>query len=419
MSDAVTATPSAPFPAAAPPDAPAGFPVGLTLTCPKCGATATAGTLNCEACGAGLRTAPAKALAAVAALSGLAGLAVFGRDMFTTEGSALRPAFFLLMALGTLQAAWSVFQGRRAGWLGLHVIWSLQTLVPFAFAVLTHKGVAESLGRELAPVKLPLVLGAVLAWLPATRAWCSAPSNLMTLTRRELGAFFLSPVAYILMTVFLFYMGFFFNLYLNYAGDSKLDAGLENVFWYVSFFLNMGAPALTMGLLAEEKRSGTIEILMTAPVTDLQIVLSKFLATLMFFGALLAPTLIFVVFLSRYASAAPDYGAVVGSYLGLFAMASVYFAMGLFISSLTRSQVVAFVVSLVVFLLFWLAGFAEQMVNKDWEWMKDVLRYMHFSRYYETFGQGIIDSRALVYYLSLVGFSLFLTVRSLESRRWA
>lgn len=411
MSDAATGTPAAPSPSLSPAE-----DAGPMLTCAGCRRTAYAGIVTCPACGRSTRTPAAAALAALAGLGALAALGVYGYELGGARGSALRPTFYFLSSLGTLLAAVSIFRGRRAGWLGLQFVWAAQVLVPLLYAAALHRDVARTLVAEPA-IKLPFVLGLFLAYLAPTRAYCSAPSNLVAITRRELGAYLFSPVAYLIMTAFLFFLGLFFFWFMQRVSSVPLDEGLERVFGNVSWLLMFCAPLLTMGLLAEEKRSGTVEILMTAPVTDVEIVTAKFLGTMIFFGILIAPTLIYVAILAALSYSPPDYGAVAGNYVGLLFMAAVYFAIGLFISSLTSSQVVSAIVTFVVFFAVLVAGsFAENVTS---EWLRAVLERVSFFRYYESFGRGIIDTRAVVYYMSLIALNLFLTVRSLESRRWA
>ncbi len=394
---------------------------GPMLTCGNCRQVSPAGLVECPACDGGLRTGAAALLAVVAGLSGLAALGYYGYEVGTTQGSILRPAFFSVMGLLGVVGAWSVWNGRRAGWIGLHLIWIAQVLVPLAYAMLLKREVVQTLVRDPGDfliVKLPILVGLALAWLPATRAFCSAPSNLMTLFRRELGSFLYYPLAYVILTAFLLMLGLFFYLFVRSFPDFYLEMGLERVFGSVLTFLIFCAPILTMRLVAEEKKTGTIEVLMTAPVTDTQVVLAKFFSVLAYFGILLVPSLVYVVMVCRYSLATPDYGLIAGGYVGLLFMASAYFSLGLFISSMTRNQVVAAIIAFVCFVALWLVpGYIEERVTTDW--VRSVFEHINFVRYHDVFMKGIIDSRAVVFDLSLTGLFLFLTVRVLEGRRWA
>jgi ABC-2 type transport system permease protein len=393
---------------------------GPMLTCGACRREVLSGLVRCPSCGGSTRPLTVVLLAVVAGLGSLAALALYGKHLVAEPAASLRNTFFFVTSLGTLVAALSLVRGRRAGWWGLQLMWLAQLLVPLVYAMLLHRNVVETLtgGRlNLAAVKLPMALGLLLVYLGPTRAYCAAPSNLITILRRELGAFLYSPLAYVIMTFFLVFMGYMFYMYISFAGMAQLDASLDAVLGNVLTLLIFCAPLLTMRLMAEERKSGTIEILMTAPVSDTEIVLGKFLATLIFFAILIAPTLVYVVMLATFSFAAPDYGAIAGGYFGIFLVSAMYFALGLFVSSLTRNQISAAIVTFVLFVLIWLAGYgAERMPSGFW---RDLLMYMQVMKYYESFGKGIVDTRAVIYFASLTLFPLFLTVRSLESRRWA
>jgi ABC-2 type transport system permease protein len=171
-------------------------------------------------------------------------------------------------------------------------------------------------------------------------------SKVLLLTRRELSAYFVSPVAYVAMALFLVIAGFFFALADFRPGA---PAAMRSIFEVMMVILVFVVPIVTMRSLSEERRTGTLESLLTAPVTDWQIVLAKFLAVLAFFGILVSPTLAYVFLLTRYSLSTPDYGLIAGGYVGLGFMACLYFSLGLFISSLTRSQIVAAIISFVCF----------------------------------------------------------------------
>jgi ABC-2 type transport system permease protein len=175
--------------------------------------------------------------------------------------------------------------------------------------------------------------------------------------------------------------------------------------------------AATMRLIAEERRSGTLEPLLTAPVTSTEVVLGKYLASLGFFVALWVPTLVYVAILRGYADARPEWGPIVSGYLGTFLEGGAFLAVGLLASAMTRNQLVAFILAFVFAWAIMLVGVLESMVASDW--LKATFKYVHLFRQMDDFGRGIVDTRHLAFLLSLTGFSLFATVKVLDSRRGA
>jgi ABC-2 type transport system permease protein len=249
----------------------------------------------------------------------------------------------------------------------------------------------------------------------------------LTLTRREFAAYFLSPIAYVVLTVFLFVTGHLFYLTLTQLTASgpkgvefpmQLMLGDEK-FWLVYLFI---PPLLTMRLFAEERSTGTLEMLMTAPLRDWQVVLSKYLACFAFYMVLWLPTLLYLPVLVGFdwqtGTADIDPWPVVSSYLGLALAGAMFLALGLFISSLVRSQMVAALLALFLSLGFIVVGIWRPEMDTG-SLLYRILYFfsvpLHFSR---DFSRGIIDTRHLMLYVSVALFCLFLTVRSLESRRW-
>lgn len=249
----------------------------------------------------------------------------------------------------------------------------------------------------------------------------------ISLFRREFSAYFLSPIAYVVLAVFLFVTGRLFYLTLQLLTESgprgvefplQIMLGDER-FWLVFLFI---PPLLTMRLFAEERSTGTLEMLMTAPLRDWQVVLSKYLACLGFYILLWVPTLVYLPVLldvnRQTWQARIDPMPVLSSYLGLLLAGAMFLALGLLVSSLVRSQLVAALISLVLSLGFILAGFWRPEMDTS-SLLYRVLFYfsvpLHFSR---DFSRGIVDTRHLLLYASVTVFCLFLTVRSLESRRW-
>lgn len=243
-------------------------------------------------------------------------------------------------------------------------------------------------------------------------------SRIWQIALRELRAYFFSPIAYIVITSFLVLNGFIFWLIL--AAYNRPDAPTGSImqlflgrtvfFW---FFQLLFTAAITMRLFAEERRSGTLEILMTAPVTDTEAVLGKFLGAVFFYAALWAPTLIYVFILRRFSPIAM--GPVASGYLYVLLSGGMFLALGLLVSIMTRSQIVAAIVSFVFMLLLFLVPvFMEQSASGIW---RDALSYINTWSHAGDFGKGLVDSRAIVYYASAIGFFLFLSVRTLAAKR--
>ena len=233
--------------------------------------------------------------------------------------------------------------------------------------------------------------------------------NALAVARREINAAFLSLLAWIVLTVFLIFSGFFFWLFASRTHE----ASLEGTIGIVSFFFLVATPLLTMRLLSEEYRSGTIETLMTAPVTEFQVVLGKFIGALAFYGFMLAPTLAYAAIL--LALGKPDVGVMFSSYLGLVAMGCEFIALGLFCSTLTRNQIVAAVFALVALLVLWVIGAVADYLPAA---LRASVEYLGTMQHLRAFSAGRVAFRDLFYFFSMTGFWLFLSVRVLESKRW-
>jgi ABC-2 type transport system permease protein len=168
-----------------------------------------------------------------------------------------------------------------------------------------------------------------------------------------------------------------------------------------------------MRTYAEEKRSGTIELLLTSPLTDLQIVMGKFLGGLVLYGAMLAVTLVHMAILFVYGN--PEWRPIATGYLGLILMGACFLSLGLFVSSLTRNQIIAGMVTFAVFLMFWVVNWIATFMGPT---SQAVLNYLSITEHLNDFARGVIDTKHVVYYLSFIAFSLFLTVRAVDSERW-
>ncbi|NLF39983.1 ABC transporter permease subunit [bacterium] len=242
----------------------------------------------------------------------------------------------------------------------------------------------------------------------------------LTLYKRELATLFFTPVGYIIMCVFLGVLGWVFWLLvqvLNLPASYRFNEDVFSILFGGTFFywivLAAVASALTMRLFAEERRSGTIEVLMTAPVSDLAVVLSKYCAALSFLLLMWAPTAVFVIVLSRFATV--DYGVVLSGYVGTVLLCAMLTAVGLLVSSFTRSQIVSFIISFVVILMLFSLSFMQTVVSPFW---RALYSYTSILEQFKDFPKGVVDSRPVVYFISVTLFLLFCTVHSLESRKW-
>jgi ABC-2 type transport system permease protein len=234
-------------------------------------------------------------------------------------------------------------------------------------------------------------------------------SNILTIFRREIRSYFNSPVAYVVIVVFLAIVGWFFTSGLFVSNVASLRVLFELVPWVYLFFI----PAITMRLLAEEKKSGTLELLTTKPVRDVEIVLGKFLAAWALLAATLLPTLLYLVTIMTLGSV--DIGPVLTGYLGLMLMGSVYIAIGLLASSLTENQIVAFIVGFLVILALFML---DKVLIYVPEGLVSTFEFLGIDYHYSNIARGVIDSRNLIYFGSILGFSLLLATVSLERRKW-
>jgi ABC-2 type transport system permease protein len=246
----------------------------------------------------------------------------------------------------------------------------------------------------------------------------------LLIARKDLRSYFHSPLAYVIVAIFLLLVGWmFFNLlsfFLMSAGQfSALNLGqkptlAENVirplYGNVNVVLLFVAPFITMRLLAEERRDHTVELLLTAPLRSWHIVLGKFLAGIGMLMVMVLSTLVYPLILQMIGT--PDWGVIFGAYAGLFLLSATYVAIGLFWSSRTENQVVAAILTFGTLLFFWLVSWASHRAGPV---ASDVLNYLSLIGHYTNFAMGVIDSSDIVYYLSFAGFALFLTNLSVEA----
>jgi ABC-2 type transport system permease protein len=245
-------------------------------------------------------------------------------------------------------------------------------------------------------------------------------SNLLALTAREWKAFWYSPIAYVVGAFFLVLQGWVFWLLVTVLNDPRVDPNwrISQFFFGGTFFywfsVMMIAPLLTMRTFSEEKRTGTLEVLLTAPVTDTEIVLSKFLGAWLSYGALWATTLALFVMMRLLTPL--DWGPVLTGYLGTWLLGGLLIGIGVLASSLTRNQVIAAVMSFVLIILLFSVGFLETFFTDPQS--ARVIHYLSLMEHLRDFAKGIIDTRSLVYYLTGTAILLFLTVRTIGSSRW-
>jgi len=248
-------------------------------------------------------------------------------------------------------------------------------------------------------------------------------SNVLAIARKELSAYFASPIAYVVVGFFALMFGFFYYSLLLYFDRQSLQAAgqavnvneqfLRPVFLNATVIFLFVLPLVTMRTYSEEKRSGTIELLLTAPLTDLQIILGKFLGAMGLYAAMLAITLIHVGLLFVFGN--PEWRPVVTTYLGLLLMGGCFVSIGLLISSLTKNQIVAGMITFGVFLMLWVINWIASFMGPT---AQQVLNYLSITDHLDDFTKGIIDTKHLVYYVSFITFGLFLTARSVDTERW-
>jgi len=253
--------------------------------------------------------------------------------------------------------------------------------------------------------------------------------NVIAIARKELNSYFASPIAYIVLGLWALLYGYFFIAILSFfvrqsmqmnqfgmQGPQAMNVNqqlirplLQNVTILILFLM----PMVTMRTYSEEKRSGTIELLLTSPVTDFQIIMGKFLGALSLYAIMLAVTLIHVAFLFIYGT--PEWKPIVTAYLGLLLLGGCFISLGLLISSLTSNQIVAGMVTFAVFLLLWVITWVGSFGGPTFD---KLTTYLSIIDHWDDFGKGVIDTTHVIYYLSFITFGLFLTAKSVDSERW-
>jgi len=231
----------------------------------------------------------------------------------------------------------------------------------------------------------------------------------LAIAEKEFRSIFLSPIAWWVATGFTFLMGYFYLLIISLVRRAEMRDVFNNMNVVMMFLV----PLITMRLLAEEKRTQTVELLLTAPVRDAEVILGKFLGALGFFAALLVLTLHFPLFLCLFGK--PDIGPIWTGYIGLVLMGGCLISLGLFFSSLTDSQMVAAALTFMAVIVVWLVKWGAQQASGAWG---RLLQYVSFYDRFDEFSRGVIESSTVIYLVSFAAFFLYLSVRSLESRSW-
>jgi ABC-2 type transport system permease protein len=244
-----------------------------------------------------------------------------------------------------------------------------------------------------------------------------------TLTRRELAAFFCSITGYVIIAAVTLLIGLSFVVLMTNLGSDPSPMPVTEMFYRTYFFwliVLLATPALTMRLFALEKLSGTYETLMTTPVSDLQVVAAKFASALVIYTVMWLPMLV-CLFIVRHFTNQPgalDAGTIGGMYLGVFLVGCLFLSLGCFASSLTRSQMAAAMISFVIGVSLFALGFLAVAFPVSTQWRSQVLSYFNLFEQMHDFARGVVDTRAVIFYVSLTFWFLFLTLRVVESRRW-
>jgi ABC-2 type transport system permease protein len=251
--------------------------------------------------------------------------------------------------------------------------------------------------------------------------------NILAIAGKELRSYFGSPVAWVMMGLFAILFGYFYTVYLAFFVRNGMQAQfgggpasqninmdmirplLANASVLVLFLL----PMITMRTYSEEKRSGTIELLLTSPLTDFEIVMGKFVGAVGLYAALLLVTMVYIAMLFVYGD--PEWRPVATGYLGLLLLGSCFISMGLFISSTTKNQMVAGAATFVAALMFWIINWFSDSVGPT---ASAVLSYLSITQHFDDFAKGVLDTTHLIFYASFISFGLFLTLKSVDSERW-
>lgn len=249
--------------------------------------------------------------------------------------------------------------------------------------------------------------------------------NAWIIARRDFRSYFTTPIAYVVIGLFLGIIGYMFFSILSYFVQSSMfsmgrqtpsitEGIVRPLFQNMNVWLLMLLPAITMRLFAEDRKQHTLELLITSPVTLFEIILGKFFAALMLVLVMLAITSVYVVIL--FATGNPDWGPILTSYIGITLVACCYLSVGILFSAMTENQIVAAILTLAVCLFFWIISWASHSAGPVWG---EVFSYLSLIGHFGNFNSGVLNTTDVFYYLSFTGVSLFLTHRVLDSYRWS
>ena len=254
-------------------------------------------------------------------------------------------------------------------------------------------------------------------------------ANILAIARKELKSYFASPIAYVIIGLFALLFGWFYTAFLGFFVRQSMQMGqlgapggnainvnqalIRPLLLNASVVILFVMPMITMRTYSEEKRSGTIELLLTSPLTDFQIIMGKFLGAMSLYATMLAVTLTYIAILFVYGN--PEWRPVVVGYLGLLLLGGCFISVGLLISSVTKNQIVAGMITFAAFLMLWVITWIGDFGGPT---LQAVVSYLSITEHFDDFSKGIIDTKHLVYYLSFITFGLFLTAKSVDSERW-
>jgi ABC-2 type transport system permease protein len=252
-------------------------------------------------------------------------------------------------------------------------------------------------------------------------------SNIIAIAHKELKSYFASPIAYVVIAMFALLFGYFYFALLAFferqsmqmmgmGGPQTVNINqqlIRPLLMNASVIVLFVMPMITMRTYSEEKRSGTIELLLTSPLTDFQIIMGKFLGAMSLYATMLAVTLIHIGILFAFGN--PEWKPVATGYLGLLLMGGCFISVGLLISSFTKNQIVAGMVTFAVFLMLWVINWIGSFSGPT---TQAVLNYLSITEHYDDFTRGVLDTKHLIYYVSFIAFGLFLTARSVDTERW-
>ncbi len=233
--------------------------------------------------------------------------------------------------------------------------------------------------------------------------------NIWTIAKREIRSYFYTPVAYILITIFLLIAGWFFGSELFLVNE----ATMRNIFSLTPLIFIFFIPAVTMRSISEEKRAGTIELICSSPVKDSEIVVGKFVAALALLLATIFSTIIYVIILLTLGK--PDGGLIVGGYIGLLLMGASYAAIGIFGSTISKNQIVSFIISFFIIMILYLFDKFMYFIPI---WLGSIFQYLSIDYHFQNIARGVIDTRDLIYYFSVIFLFLFFAWQSLTKRKY-